>query len=361
MDHSSASLRLDPNAGGKLLDNAIAKRKDEGQEEQSYRTHVTAVYEAWCGLIVEHRALIDRIARRHGLTTERLLQSSLLCVALHDVGKLTANFQRMMRAVGDKAYRDAQNRNYRHEIASLWFVEVTAQSLAKSYGSIPGGGYLEVLAVAGHHKFLADDYLFNEGKFQNPIDWEPDTFSAVKAAYGLAKEMFQVRGWALRLKVDPCELERMLSNRDGTSNHPFDRMKEAKNALARAPGPEKASYRDLFILLKGLLMTADWMASGQQGPRVEMEASRHFLHIDPAKLLDHVKTKVETDRRDAVTRRHSRAIVRSRDSAAKRKVTCWRSRRPAVARPRPLASGLCARLNGACSETLLPLADNGHC
>ena len=202
-----------------------------------------------------------------------------------------------MRAVGDKAYRDAQNRNYRHEIASLWFVEVTAQSLAKSYGSIPGGGYLEVLAVAGHHKFLADDYLFNEGKFQNPIDWEPDTFSAVKAAYGLAKEMFQVRGWALRLKVDPCELERMLSNRDGTSNHPFDRMKEAKNALARAPGPEKASYRDLFILLKGLLMTADWMASGQHGPRVEMEASQHFLHIDPAKFLDHVKTKVESDRR----------------------------------------------------------------
>ncbi len=67
MDHPRASLRLDPNAGGKLLDDSIAKREDEEQEEQSYWQHVTAVYDAWCGLIVEHSALIERVADRHGL------------------------------------------------------------------------------------------------------------------------------------------------------------------------------------------------------------------------------------------------------------------------------------------------------
>ena len=88
------------------------------------------------------------------------------------------NFKRMMTAPDDKAYRDAIGRNYRHEIAALWFVGVTADSLARSYGPIPGRGCLEILAVAGHHKFLADDYLFDESKFLNRIDWEPDPCSA---------------------------------------------------------------------------------------------------------------------------------------------------------------------------------------
>ncbi len=102
----------------------------------------------------------------------------------------------MMTAPDDKAYRDAIGRNYRHEIAALWFVEVTSDALASSYGRIPGRSCLEVLAVAGHHKFLADDYLFDESKFLNRIEWEPDAFTAIKAAFGLAKEMFLAQGWS---------------------------------------------------------------------------------------------------------------------------------------------------------------------
>ena len=67
VDHPRASLRLDPNAGGKLLDDALAKREDKekGQEGQSYRGHVTAVYDAWCGLKEVHaRADRSRIAAR---------------------------------------------------------------------------------------------------------------------------------------------------------------------------------------------------------------------------------------------------------------------------------------------------------
>ena len=66
----------------------------------------------------------------------------------------------------------------------LWFIEETAKALARASGPIPGDGRLEVLAVAGHHKYLADDYLFDESRFQNRIGWKPDSFNAVKAAYG---------------------------------------------------------------------------------------------------------------------------------------------------------------------------------
>ena len=169
------------------------------------------------------------------MTVERLLKSSLLCVALHDVGKLTTNFRRMMTAVDGKAYLDALKRNYRHEIAGLWFIEVTARSLARAYGPIPGSGGLEVLAVASHHKYLADDYLFDESRFQNRIEWKPNAISAVKAAYALAKEMFRAQGWTLRLpSCQLDEVERMLGNHDQGSNHPFRRMMEARDGLAVA-------------------------------------------------------------------------------------------------------------------------------
>ena len=95
---SPSIVTTPPDAGGKLLDDALAKRKDDekGQAGQSYWEHVTEVYDAWCGLKDVHAGLIARVAGRYGLTVERVLRSSLLCVALHDVGKLTRNFQAMM-------------------------------------------------------------------------------------------------------------------------------------------------------------------------------------------------------------------------------------------------------------------------
>ena len=64
-----------------------AARPSERAKGQTYREHVTAVYDAWCGLIAEHAGSIDRIAVRCGVTVERLLQSSLALHRLHDVGQ----------------------------------------------------------------------------------------------------------------------------------------------------------------------------------------------------------------------------------------------------------------------------------
>ena len=193
MDDSCASLRLDPNAGGKLLDAALAKRKPA----QSYRGHVTDVYRAWCGLVAAHKPLLERGAARAQIPLPRLLQSSLLCVALHDVGKLSDNFQQMMLASDESQYRLAVQRNYRHEIAALWFIKKAAQALSKQYGPIPGGGILEVLAVAGHHKYLTNDSLFAEDRFLQTLKWKPNAWNAACAAYKLANAMFVAQGWEL--------------------------------------------------------------------------------------------------------------------------------------------------------------------
>ena len=68
------------------------------------------------------------------------------------------------------------------------------------FGSFPGEGRLEALAVAGHHQFLADQNLFNELRFLNLIEWEPDAPTAVRAAKDLTKEMFRQQGWRIRFR-----------------------------------------------------------------------------------------------------------------------------------------------------------------
>ncbi len=259
---------------------------------------MTAVYDAWCGLVLEHRALIDRVAARHCITGERLLKSSLLTVALHDVGKLTANFGRMMRAVDRAALQQARSLNYRHEVAGLWIAYEAARALAATDGPLPGGWLLETLAVAGHHRFLADSHLLDPGGFLNPLEWEPDPVTAVESALALGKEMFRERGWKLRLyRHAPGEVRRKLSN--DVANYPHDLLqKVCRDITDEGPsgGDRSSAFRELFILLKGLLMTADWMASGHQDLDSAIEASRHFVHVTPSALFFHVKAKVESDR-----------------------------------------------------------------
>ena len=69
--------------------------------DESYEEHVCQVYLAWKNLIERHAALIERICQRHQVDRDRFLIRSLLTVALHDMGKLSANFQRMMYAESD--------------------------------------------------------------------------------------------------------------------------------------------------------------------------------------------------------------------------------------------------------------------
>lgn len=218
-----------------------------------------------------------------------------MTVALHDVGKLSINFQNMMTCLDDPKSRwEAVQGNYRHEVAGLWFVGEAARSLNATYGLLPGDGLLEVLAVAGHHKYLADGYLLDEEKFQSELSWMEDPWKATKAAYGLAKEMFASRGWNFPLNVSPENLKRKLTTRQLQSeNPPYVFLLKAMAGIALLPGAKGAHLRDLFLLLKGLLMTADWMASGAHGQDDLLDASRSVVRVGPSKFLDHLRERVE--------------------------------------------------------------------
>ena len=97
----------------------------------------------------------------------------------------------------------------------------------------------------------------------NAIAWIAKPEIAVEAARDLARAMFVEQGWVLRLyKLVPGEVRQELSN-GPKGNYPFKCLEDIKNQIKI--NPRKETLHDLFTLLKGLLMTADWMASGAQG------------------------------------------------------------------------------------------------
>ncbi len=167
----------------------------------------------------------------------------------------------------------------------------------KRQGLFPGEGLLETLAVAGHHKYLADGYLFDEEKFVGKaLAWEHGVEQAVSAALGLAQLMFKEQGWKFpKFKVSPEELGTLLTQTNGApTSPPCDHLAKTRRNLALLPSETKAEFRDLFVLLKGLLMTADWMASGAKGEVKALDARRGVVHgVRPDLVLDHLRERHE--------------------------------------------------------------------
>lgn len=219
MDYSGSSILRSDHP---LLSSALAKRADgeRGTKEQSYFDHVLQAYLAWRSLVVIHDPLIDRVAHQTGVSKLAILQSSLLCVALHDVGKLSENFQRMMRAKDDAEYRRAVSMNFRHEVVPLCVVRAFACQLGvDNENTLPGQGILETMAVAGHHKYLADGYLRDSAKYANEIVWvKPfELRDALPAAVNFCSAMFQEQEWkapAIRDKEALQKIVATLKNRN---------------------------------------------------------------------------------------------------------------------------------------------------
>ena len=183
--------------------------------DQTYEGHVWQVYLAWKNLIVRHARLIDRICRRYEVDRDRFLTRSLLTIALHDMGKLSTNFQRMMRAQTDAERYQAMDANFRHEYASVVFVYSAVLNLNKVTGvllkqnpRIP----LEAMAVLGHHKTVDISLSRFERELANPksLKWELGSLEEGKRVaqkifgdYGLSlpqidfEKCFEYRIWRL--------------------------------------------------------------------------------------------------------------------------------------------------------------------
>ena len=219
--------------------------------DQSYEQHVWQVYMAWKNLIARHAVLIERLCRRHRVDRDRFLIRSLLTVALHDMGKLSVNFQRMMHAKSDRERHRARATNFRHEYASVAFVRSAVLSLNKKGvllepdPRIP----LEALAVLGHHKTVDAGLTHFERERDKPesLQWVPGSLEEGKR---VAQKIFTDYGIPLP-QIDFAKSFRYAHDR-----RVFKFVRNLHQDVS-----DYSAARELFVLMKGLLMTADWCAS----------------------------------------------------------------------------------------------------
>ena len=85
---------------------------------QTYSEHIRRAYQAWKEVIPFFSPFIQQLADMFQVSSERILQSSLLTVVFHDAGKLCLPFQNMMQEIREGKVPD-YSKNYRHELASL--------------------------------------------------------------------------------------------------------------------------------------------------------------------------------------------------------------------------------------------------
>ena len=246
--------------------------------DESYEQHVWQVYLTWKNLIVRHAALIERLCRRHQVDRDRFLIRSLLTIALHDMGKLSANFQRMMRAESKIERHRAMIANFRHEYASVSFVRSAILSLNKETGvllkqnpRIP----LEAMAVLGHHKTVDASLTRFERELDNPesLKWEPGSLAEGKR---VAQKIFDDYGIPLP-QIDFATCFKYAHKRPKFAQELYKYVSDYPSA------------RELFVLMKGLLMTADWCASS------DAPDYKTNVLVGPDLVEPYLREKVEED------------------------------------------------------------------
>jgi CRISPR-associated endonuclease/helicase Cas3 len=160
--------------------------------DQSYEEHITASYRAWKQTIEAKRNLIKRFSKEFGFDEIRFLMSSLLSVVLHDIGKCTDIFQKMMVAKQKGEHFDYRE-NYRHELVSFMYAAYGSAVLMQQEGPLVGKLPLEALAVLGHHKAINPSMSFFEKERTNEI---PSLIEdGIKQALILAQQIFDEEGY----------------------------------------------------------------------------------------------------------------------------------------------------------------------
>ncbi len=216
---------------------------------QTYAEHINAAYEAWKTTVNAKKTLISKVSKTYGFTERRFLESSLLTVVLHDIGKNIEPFQKMMDAVRNHRSFDYKE-NYRHELVSFSFTIRGALALREKEGFLTETP-IEALAVLSHHKRINTDMrsFHREKHREKPVIYE----NGMKEALLLAKNIFKKEGFLFpQIPIDRYDSYTEASGLIGYDGVFGKILEKEKNPDA---------VRETYLLLKAILHYADWYGS----------------------------------------------------------------------------------------------------
>lgn len=219
--------------------------------DQTYNDHISAAYQAWKETFECKKRLIQRTGQICGFDPDRFRESSLLTVVLHDLGKNTLEFQRMMQVVKAGRRPNPQD-NYRHEIVSYAFALYAGKSLQEQNGPLlPIPFPIEAFTVLGHHKAINPEMT----AFSREQTALPPTIchDGMNDAIALASEIFAEEGYTLPRFPWP----------NGNPMTPVAGLIGPSGALPvlyeKFSDPD--TLRSTYVLLKGILHYSDWHGS----------------------------------------------------------------------------------------------------
>jgi CRISPR-associated endonuclease/helicase Cas3 len=218
-----------------------------------------------------------------GMSLEEFQEKAEKAVLFHDAGKLLPTFQQQMQRLIEKQPPDPAL-HFRHELASALLLFVMEWETLKNNGTlIP----YEIVAVLGHHKPLQPDWQSFErekSRQESPRLDERAIQCIVQVAesHGLLCKMDQ--SFAAKIFASP-KWPLALFNGLG------ERLQAT--ALGDISVSERRKLRLVYALMKGLLMTCDWLASAESE-----ELRRPINHnMTSAVLRKKLKDKVEKEGR----------------------------------------------------------------
>ena len=242
--------------------------------DQTYEEHITAAYRAWRETVAGKKELIRRTGQVCGFEPDRFLQSSLLTVVLHDIGKNIHPFQRMMRMIQARRRIDPRE-NYRHEIVSYAFMLHAGLALQKQEGNLLSVQLpIEAVAVLGHHKPINPimEGFHREATASPPVICD----DGVALAIDLAREIFAEEGYTLPKfrfpKGNPMVSVNELIGIEGYFPKFYEQFSDPTH------------LRSTYALLKGILHYADW--HGSAGTPVN-----YSLQARESDLLAHIQAR----------------------------------------------------------------------
>ncbi len=242
--------------------------------DQTYEEHITAAYRAWRETVAGKKELIRRTGQVCGFEPDRFLQSSLLTVVLHDIGKNILPFQRMMRMIRAGRRFDPRE-NYRHEIVSYAFMLPAGRALQEQGGNLlPIPVPIEAIAVLGHHKPINP---IMEGFHREATANPPAVCSdGVIQAIDLSREIFAEEGYTLPgFRLPEGNPMVPVNNLIGSEGY-FPKFYEQFS--------DPTHLRSTYALLKGILHYADW--HGSAGTPVN-----YSLQARGSDLLAHIQAR----------------------------------------------------------------------
>jgi|Deesub1362A_J573_1020465.scaffolds.fasta_scaffold01387_11 CRISPR-associated endonuclease/helicase Cas3 len=231
-------------------------RKDSEKYFQTLRGHTEDALKILKSYIEKNNSVIEQFCRRWNLEKSEFIRSLFLTVYLHDIGKITEQFQNNIR-------EGKHSQHYPHALYGFYLL---------SHSEIPQliDAPIELAAILGHHTQLYSGIYESVEDFGKPRFLKEDIIHFIKGIENVSTKL----GFDSYFKLNPVEINEVPRYRTR-------RVSKYRKALINQIQhyPDKVKLKSIFTYLFSILQICDDYASVAFSKYIE-ENNSSKIHFD---------------------------------------------------------------------------------